>query len=231
MLILSSGGEVLKHYPLAGKKQNIISSCIDDLNNDGYDNILLLVGDKGSEFGDRLIILSFDGADIKEVYHQSFQVLNPWKVQTCDIDGDGQKEISLGVHKEAQFHPVMAKRPFIYEWQQGMLVPKWRGSRLSRPFTDYTFSDMDESGSDELIAIEILQNGEKVLHAYKWKGFGFEGIWESSSYADIEGIKIAEEGKIYAFIQGKGPAKWYAFNLKGEKIEIYRKTGGKINEL
>lgn len=227
ILILSSKGEILENYHLAGRNRNIISSCIEDLNNDGYNNILLLIGEKGAEFADTLMILSFDGETIREVHHQSFQILNPWKVQTCDVDGDGQKEISLGVYKEAQLHPVMAKRPFIYEWQKGMLVPKWRGSRLSRPFSDYIFLDLDGSGSDELIAIESLENGEKVLHAYKWKGFGFEGVGESLPYADIEEIKKIEgmnQGNLYALIKERGEAQWVSFRLEGEKIEIFRKN-------
>ncbi|WP_273228214.1 hypothetical protein [Geosporobacter ferrireducens] len=228
LFILSSKGEILESYQLVGENRNIISSYIDDLKNDGYDNIFLVAGEKGAEFGDTLIILSFDGGTIKEVHNQSFQVLNPWKVQTCNVDGDDEKEISLGVYKETQLHPVMAKRPFIYEWQEGMLVPKWRGSRLSRPFTDYIFSDMDGSGSDELIAIEILENGEKVLHAYKWKGFGFEGIGESSNYADIKEIKKSEadnNGKLYALVKERDEEKWYSFCLKEEKIEILKENG------
>ncbi|SNS28207.1 hypothetical protein SAMN05446037_100735 [Anaerovirgula multivorans] len=229
VLILSSNGEILERYHLTGGNRSIISSFIDDLNNDGDDKILLVIGEKGSEFGDTLIILGFDGEMLKEVYSQSFQTLNPWKVQTCDVDGDGQKEISLGVYKEAQLHPVMAKRPFIYEWQDNELVPKWRGSRLSRPFTDYIFSDMDGSGSDELIAIEILERGEKVLHVYKWKGFGFEGVGESLPYEDIETIKKVQEENtsfLYALIKEGGSAKWHSFCLEGEEIQVFMKTKG-----
>ncbi|AOY76547.1 hypothetical protein [Clostridium formicaceticum] len=230
IMILSPKGEILERYHLQEGNRRIISSHIDDINSDGDDSILLVTGEKGAEFGDTLLILNFDGEIIKEVYNQTFQRLNPWKVQTCDVDGDGQKEISLGVYKEAQFHPVMAKRPFIYDWQEeGMLVPKWRGSRLARPFTDYIFSDMDGSGSDELIAIEILESGKKVLHVYKWKGFGFEGVGESLPYADIEAIKKLKKEdtfSLYAFIKGRGEVKWYPFILEGEKIEVFMETKG-----
>lgn len=223
ILIKNINGEISGKYHIMGQNRNVISSCIDDLDKNGYKNILLVVGEKGVEFGDALIILSFDGTYIKEIYHESFKILNPWKVQTCDVDGDGQKEISLGVYKETQFHPVMDKRPFIYEWQESGIFPKWRGSRLSRPFSDYIFSDMDDSGTDELIAIEVLESGEKILHAYKWKGFGFEGVGESLPYRDIETIKIIEEGdteKLYALIKKRGKAKWVPFYLVEDKIEI-----------
>ena len=66
---------------------------------------------------------------------------NPWKIQIGDVDGDGKDEIGIGVYKKAKFHPVMAKRPFIYGWDGKKLYPKWLGSRLSRPFKDFVLAD------------------------------------------------------------------------------------------
>lgn len=227
ILVLSQNGEIIGSYSLAGSNRSIISSYIDDINNDGDDKILLVIGEKRAEFGDTLVMLEFDGKKLKEIYNQSFEVLNPWKVQTCDVDGDGQKEISLGVYKKSEFHPVMAKRPFIYEWQDRQLIPKWRGSRLSRPFTDYIFFDMNESGSDELLAIEILENGNKILHAYKWKGFGFEGVGESLPFKEIKKIQILEKGNTSTpsvLIKERDKVKWYLFSLEEEKIKVSIET-------
>lgn len=114
--------------------------------------------------------------------------INPWKVQTCDVDGDGRTEISIGVYKTARFHPVMAKRPFIYEWHGNAISPKWLGSRLSRPFDDYIFADINADGVDEIISIEHLRDGRKAVNSYSWKGFGFEGIGESTAFDDIYSI-------------------------------------------
>jgi hypothetical protein len=122
--------------------------------------------------------------------------MNPWKVQTCDVDGDGAKEISVGVYKKTQFHPVMAKRPFIYNYQDNRISPKWRGSRLARPFEDYIFADVDGDKKDELISIEVLQDGQNLVNTYKWKGFGFEGCGESPTYEKVEQLQKGgkEEG-------------------------------------
>jgi hypothetical protein len=48
---------------------------------------------------------------------------------------------------------------------------------------------MDNDGTDELISIELLQDGKKEITAYKWKGFGFEGVGNSAAFDDISEIK------------------------------------------
>ncbi|MDO9536481.1 MAG: hypothetical protein Q7J85_14415 [Bacillota bacterium] len=189
-ILLSPEGNILDRYSPSGESSSLLSTCISDLDNDGNDKLLFISGERGAAFGDSLVILDFDDG-FREIYRQSFPLLNPWKVQTADVDGDDRKEISLGVYKESPFHQVLAKRPFLYEWHNHELVPKWLGSRLSRPFEDYVFADLDGNGREELIAIELLESGEKVLHVYSWKGFGFEGLGESPSFADIHSIYIS----------------------------------------
>lgn len=173
---------------LEEERTNCISSCIADLDNDGFDEILQLTASDGSEYGKELVIYSND----KDSARYNLESLKPWKVQVCDVDGDGALEISIGVYKMAKFHPVMAKRPFIYGWDKEGIWPKWLGSRLSRPFEDYAFLDADKDGMDELVAIELLEDGRKVLNLYKWKGFGFEGIGESGSFKDIAGLAVTD---------------------------------------
>lgn len=213
-----------RDYNIGKCKKNIISFCIEDLNNDGNDEILLITGQKGEIFGENMIILSFNGK-FKELYNKAFSKLNPWKVQTSDVDGDGKKEISIGVYKKTKFYPNMEKRPFIYEWKNGEIFPKWRGSRLSKPFDDYIFLDIDEDKMDEIIAIEVLENGRKVINAYKWKGFGFEGIGESESYEQIYKIlKDDENNKIYAKVKDEKGIIWVILVYKDRKWIVQKKA-------
>ncbi|MDF2672019.1 MAG: hypothetical protein K0R09_284 [Clostridiales bacterium] len=173
-----------KEYKLLGEEKEILSCSIDDLNIDNIPEILIISKDKGKKYGDELIIFSYKNS-MKEIYRRSFSDLNPWKVQTADVDGDGVKEISVGVYKTTVFHPVMAKRPFVYGWDGKGIYSKWLGSRLSKPFDDYIFTDIDGDKMEEIIAIELGEDGKKLLNSYKWKGFGFEAMGESKAYDDI----------------------------------------------
>jgi len=210
-------GEIIESY----KVGSVVSSCISDMDNDVHDELLLIVGGKGAKYGQELVVLSFDGK-FKEILRQSFINMNPWKIQTADVDGDGKKEISVGVYKTAKFHPVMAKRPYLYNWNGTAITPKWRGSRLSRPFDDYIFTDIDNDGMDEIISIEILSDGKKVLNSYNWKGFGFEGIGESRSFEDISDIKKGETTRkgyeICARVKEKNIFEWVIFYYSDGKL-------------
>lgn len=137
--------------------------------------------DTGEEYGSHIKIysdykfLNGEPAVGSEPDFQSdLSEIKPLKIQVGDIDGDGVKEIAVCVYKTAKFHPVPAKRPFFYRLNEGKLEDVWLGSRLARPFDDYILFDVDQDGIDEIIAIEALENGNKVIAVYDWKGFGFE---------------------------------------------------------
>jgi len=195
-------------YKIGDDGTVVKSACISDLDGDGTDEILLITGTGAGEYGTHLLILApkagraggqpgggrSSGPEVEvfsvdKLYKCDMTDINPWKVQTCDVDGDGKTEISVGVYKTARFHPVMAKRPFIYEWHGNAISPKWLGSRLSRPFDDYIFADVNADGMDEIVSIEHLMDGRKAVNSYAWKGFGFEGIGESTGFDDIFSIE------------------------------------------
>jgi hypothetical protein len=188
-----------KTYKFNVSNANILSGCISTLALGNKYNILLLLSKTAGKYAEDLMILSLvDGKDkiqFKTICNKSLKTMKPWKIQTCDVDGDGKKEISIGMYKTTKFNPVLAKRPFIYQWTGKDIAPKWLGSRLSKPFEDYIFMDLNQDGKDELVSIEILENGKKVISAYAWKGFGFELIGESSEFQDILEIRKINENK------------------------------------
>lgn len=212
-------GELMAQYKPEDKESKVISSCISDIDGDSNEELLIIEGSGKEFYGDKLLILSWDNG-IKKVYDREFKELNPWKIQACEVDGDGRLEIALGVYKEANFHPVMAKRPFLYHWNGEDIVPVWRGSRLSRPFDDYIFLDLDADGKDELTAIEMLPDGKRLINAYKWSGFGFESVAESGHYEDIIEIVKQYKGKESLFIkvkEGKGQT-WAELEKVNERL-------------
>lgn len=182
--------------------------------------LVLLTGGNFSKYGKDVVIFSLDG-EIKEMYREDFSRLKPWKITTGDIDGDGKCEVSIGVYKKTPFHQVMAKRPFIYSFENNKLVPKWRGSRLSKPFTDYDFCDIDGDGIDEIVSIEILEDNKKVINTYKWEGFGFEGFLQSKSFEDVKKLTV-KRGIIYVEVKDKGNKYLARVEIENNNIKIER---------
>lgn len=196
-----------------------ISSCIADYDHDGNDDLFLLWKKQGQAYGERLIILSYNGQKTEKTDDESFQKVNPWKVQVCNVDGDGKPEVSLGVYTVAKYHPVCAKRPFLYEFSNHRLYPKWLGSRLSQPFDDYVFSDLDGDRMDELIALETMQDGKKELDAYKWTGFGFESIGVSQGYDAISDLRTGQ-GSVTAVCGTGSVSAPETFVYRNERLTV-----------
>lgn len=222
-------GSDIYRYDVGEAGTVIVSDCISDIDGDGTDEILLITGEAGQEYGSDFWILRLGMSDgsvgVSDTDRISLKAYNPWKVQTCDVDGDGVTEVSFGVYKTSRFHPVMAKRPFIYDLHENGISPKWRGSRLSRPFDDYIFSDINSDGADEIISIEHLADGRKAVNSYAWKNFGFESIGESEAFDDILSIREStKDGKgvqtIEARVMADGREQLIKLTYDNDKLSV-----------
>lgn len=176
--------------------RDIVSYCSGDATNDGIPELLVLSGrgkiDTGERHGEFLLLCDASAkADMDslgyippdKIRHRiDLTAIKPLKVQLGDINGDGVNEVAICVYKTAKFHTVMAKRPFFFDLVQGNLIPVWLGSRLSRPFDDYILYDIDADAIDEIISVERLENGNRVIAAYNWRGFGFEMLVQSEEF-------------------------------------------------
>jgi hypothetical protein len=197
----------------------LLSVSIGDLGNDNKNELVMILKRPGDEYGKSLVIVSLQKDRGNRIQVYDMKNLNPWRVHIADVDGDGIKELSIGVYKKTRLDPVMAKRPFLYAWNGKTIYPKWLGSRLSRPFHDYVFCDVNDDSVDELVSIELADNGSKLINVYRWKSFGFEGIAESSLFEDISHIQVTGAKRIRAKVKTDDKWRWIGISLKHDKVE------------
>lgn len=201
-------------------KDRVLEYSLGDIDGDNKQELIVLTKNIFNKFGADIVIYSSKD-ELNELYREDFSELKPWKIATGDIDGDNIDEVSIGVYKETIFHQVMAKRPFIYSFTNNRLQPKWRGSRLSRPFVDYGFYDIDGDSCDEILSIEILEDGMESLNSYKWRGFGFEGFLEGqNNYFDMKISK--EENRIIIYGEDESMKFMGKVIIKGDFLDIER---------
>lgn len=170
---------------------------------------------KNQKYANEIIIDSIDDNDKK--FTKDVSNINVWKLEVGDIDGDGIDEVGLGVYTQSPLHPIDAKRPYIYSFSGIELIPKWRGSRLSRPFVDFVFYDVDKDKTDEILSIELLEDGAYIINSYKWKGFGFEGYLESKRL-EVEPTFYRQDDGIY--IQVSEDLQYYKLEVNKENTRL-----------
>jgi hypothetical protein len=133
--------------------------------------------------------------------------MNPWKLCIVDIDGDGSKEILVGVYKKSLHDPIMANRLFIYKWNGKRLLPFWLSSRLTRRFTDFTAADIDKDGKAEVFALEVGSNNTYRVSMYKIAPFGMEWVAATEEIDGPEKLTATSKPGVTVTATGSG-RKW-----------------------
>lgn len=116
-----------------------------------------------------------------------------WKLVVADLDGDGFKELLLGVKIKTRFFPERHKSLFVLGWNGNFLYARWLGSHMSKPLLDFVAFDLDGDGKDELITLELGREGKGHLLVYRWIGFGFGFLWESEAF--FNGVLFSDGSK------------------------------------
>ena len=108
---------------------------------------------------------------------------NFWHAGAGDVDDDGRQELALCTFSHTARDPRYARRFFVYGWdEEEDLYPRWRGSRLCRPYRWAELLDVDGDGVSELVSVETGLGGGELLCTYQWNQFGFWGTGHSDEY-------------------------------------------------
>ncbi|MCS7233779.1 MAG: hypothetical protein NZ900_06705 [Synergistetes bacterium] len=134
-----------------------------------------------------------------------------WKLVIADVDGDGIKELLVGVNIKTRFFPNKHRSIFVLGWNGSFAYPRWLGSHMSKPLIDFTAFNLDGLPQDELITLEETREGRRCLLVYRWVGFGFIVIWHSEPFnggelfndGSVVGVKFQDGGfRIVRFFNG-----------------------------
>jgi len=106
------------------------------------------------------------------VHVSTFRLPYPvYRFDVGDVTGDGVPEIAVGVIKTTLYHPVMAKRPFLFKINEDGDVRKlWMGSRVSQPLEDFVLTKGETPA--RVMTIELEQSGKFLVAVYRYQGFG-----------------------------------------------------------
>jgi len=177
---------------------NILKYCYADVTGDEKEELVLLTpSDEVTPYGqagDTLYILTAGtGLNGRHsiIFKFDVSIMKPLNVLAGDINRDGVNEVSLKVYKTAEYDPKPAQRPFFFNVSRGKLEAVWLGSRLARPFADYTLADLNGDGFDEIASLEIAPSGY-LLAAYSWDNFGFICYDKSEIFPTIDELHNAE---------------------------------------
>lgn len=124
---------------------------------------------------------------------------SPWALRSGRFAGE-EDNLLVCVYNTAPFDDVTRRRPWIYHVVAGEdglphLDPRWRGTSFSRPFRDATFGDFSGTAEGEIAALEVGQDGGRLLTAYRFEGFGLEGLADSAKLPAVEDrIEAADWG-------------------------------------
>jgi len=174
----------------------------------------------------------FEGSDFVVGKSELPADVNPWRIRAGRFAGE--QNLLVFVYNQAPFDDVMRRRPWIYrvvEGEDGLphLDPRWRGTSFAHPFRDATFCDLSGAGEGEIAALEVAEDGGRMLTAYHFEGFGLEGMAPSLELPEvedrIEAVHLDRNATDELLVHASEPPRFICYGLRGPEpllLEVAR---------
>ncbi len=195
----------------------------------GKERLAMLVG--GSTAGDgpwlrgaKVLLGRIEGNELLVGEAELDADVNPYRLRSGRFAGEDHN-LLVFIYTRAPFDDVLRRRPWIYrvvEANGGLphLEPRWRGTSFSHPFRDATFCDLTGSGEGEIVALEVARDGGRMLAAYRFEGFGLEGMAPSVDLPQVEdrlqASDIDGDGRDELIVRELDPPGFAAWTLTDE---------------
>lgn len=186
------------------------SSTKSELNNDGKIYKIELKKNLVKKY----ILITSNG---KTILKKDLTKINPQYATTCDIDGDGVREIYMTVRKSTKFHKEYIDRPFFLNFDGTHLTSKWTGSKFGAPFDKVFFVDIDENGKDVVITSNYDGRHRRLAMQY-WNGFGFYFVGESEKVLRI--LDVWKDENLLARIIRDGKEETVKVSFDGKNLKF-----------
>jgi len=120
-----------------------------------------------------------------------------WDMQIGPVLGDGRDQIVLGLFQRAKLDVRNGNRLYVYSVDvTNGLVPQWRGSGLSRPFTKFQL--LSDGAHADIVALETdrlpQDSGVEWISVYEWNGFGVRRLWDTPVRGLVKNLKTGADG-------------------------------------
>ena len=127
------------------------------------------------------------------------------RIETGDINGDGRDDVVVELRQRSKLDSQIKPRLHIYALDSDKFRPLWRGSMLSRPFTQWKLIGRADEPSDDVAALERGLNGQMWLTVYRWNGFGLRVVWQRAFEGELRDLQggCDANGVFLKFLHGK----------------------------
>ncbi len=175
------GTELTLEHPAAGKHRAAI--VLEDINNDGKSVAFAFYSTSEDEMTTMHInVICQEGSSWKSVTDQTIVATGVDRVDFCDLNHDGVKEILVGW----DVNGISEKQLSVFTFDQKFLT-----QRLLQAYSGFLCCDLDSNGSNELF-VHLLNTSEKTNTATLYS-YGADGITQISSCQMDNAVKSATD--------------------------------------